>query len=397
MSLATRKPSGNEHKKNRRPGKGDGFFASCPGFLRKPKFAKVYRGKTLANERLALAELLGAAGLAQTNLLTFDFAGVTRHEAGVREDGLEAFIVVDEGAGDAVTDGAGLAGFTATADVDGDVERFGVFREFERLHDDHAARFTVEVLFQGTTVDNDLARAALDEDASHRALATAGAVVVVTDHLFSTLNVKNLGLLCGVRVFGAGVDLELLDHGVAETALREHTLDRDFESTAGVLGLHFLEGGFVDTARVAGVTVVRLLTGLFSRQLELVSVDHDDVVARIDMRRVFGLVLAAQAECDFGSKAAKHLVAAIDHVPVALYFERLGREGLHCCHLIHKRTQQMNFEPPRTGWRLHFAQVGAVKRPARVNKQKRGKNHRSALRSNFAVHRFQCLLPGISC
>lgn len=84
MSLAKRNPSGNEHKKNRRPGKGDGFFASCPGLLRKPKFAKVYRGKTLANERLALAELLGAAGLAQTNLLTFDFAGVAGHEAGSR-------------------------------------------------------------------------------------------------------------------------------------------------------------------------------------------------------------------------------------------------------------------------------------------------------------------------
>ena len=66
----------------------------------------------------------------------------------------------------------------------------------------------------------------------------------------------------------------------------------------------------------------------------LVSVDHDDVVARIDMRRVFGLVLAAQAQCDFGCKAAEHLIAAIDHVPVALNFQRLGREGLHCSHLI---------------------------------------------------------------
>ena len=397
MFLATRKPSGNEHKKKRLPGKGDGFFASCPGFLRKPKFAKVYRGKTLANERLALAELLGAAGLAQTNLLTFDFAGVAGHEAGSRQNGLETRVVVDQSAGDAVAHSTSLAGFAAAGHVHHDVERFDIFGELQGLHDDHAAGFALEEFVEITAVDHDLARAALDENASHRALATAGAVVVVTDHLFSTLNVKNLGLLCGVRVFGASVDLELFDHGVAETALREHTLDRDFESTTGVLGLHFLEGGFVDTARIAGVTVVRLLTGLFSRQLELVSVDHDDVVARIDMRRVFGLVLAAQAECDFGSKAAKHLVAAIDHVPVALYFERLGREGLHCCHLIHKRTQQINFKPPRTGWRLYFAQVGAVKRPARVNKQKRGKNHRSALRSNSAVHRIQCLLPGISC
>lgn len=61
------------------------------------------------SKRLALGELLGAAGLAQTDLLTFDFTSVAGHETGVGENALEAGVVVDEGARDAVTDGAGLA------------------------------------------------------------------------------------------------------------------------------------------------------------------------------------------------------------------------------------------------------------------------------------------------
>ena len=35
------------------------------------------------SKRLALGELLGAAGLAQTDLLTFDFTSVAGHETGV--------------------------------------------------------------------------------------------------------------------------------------------------------------------------------------------------------------------------------------------------------------------------------------------------------------------------
>ena len=101
-----------------------------------------------------------------------------------------------------------------------------------------------------------------------------------------------------------------------------------------MLGLHFLEGRFIHAARIAGVAVVGLLAGFFGRELDFVGVDHDDVVARIDVRREFGLVLAAQTSGNFGGKAAEHLVTAVDHVPVALDFERLGRKGLHYFHLM---------------------------------------------------------------
>ena len=244
-------------------------------------------------------------------------------------------MVVDQGAGDTVTDSASLTRFTAADDVDHNVKRFDIFGELQRLHDDHAARFTLEILVERTAIDNDLARAALNEDASDGALATAGAVIVVADHLCHTLlEVKNLGLLSRMRMFGAGVDLELLDHCVAEGALRKHALDGDFESASRMLFLHLSKRRFDDAAGVAGVTIVRLLARFFSGENELVGVDHDDKIARVDVRREFGLVLTAQAQRDFAGQTAEHLITGIDHEPVALNLKRLGREGLHCVHLM---------------------------------------------------------------
>ena len=117
-------------------------------------------------------------------------------------------------------------------------------------------------------------------------------------------------------------------HG--EDMIDEYETIGDFERAARVLRLHFLEGRFVDAAGVARVAVVRLLARLFSGENELVGVHDDDEVARVDVGRVFGLVLATKAQSDFRGEAAEHLFTGIDHEPVALNLKRLGREGLHC-------------------------------------------------------------------
>lgn len=282
-------------------------------------------------QELALAELLCTAGLAKTNLLTFDFTSVAGNEAGAGKNGLEACIVVDQGAGDAVTDCTSLTGFAAAMNVDHDVEGFDVFGQFKRLHDDHAAGFTMEVLIQWTAVDGDNAGTTLDENTSYGALAATSAVIVITDHLIAPLlEVEDLWLLSSVWVFAAGVDLELLDHSVAERTLWKHALNGNFESTTRMLCLHFLEGRFVDAAWVASVTIVGLLAGLFGGKNQLVSIDDNNIIARINVRGKFWLVLAAKAQSDFASKAAEHLITGIDHEPFALNLKRLGREGLHC-------------------------------------------------------------------
>ena len=77
------------------------------------------------------------------------------------------------------------------------------------------------------------------------------------------------------------------------------------------------------------MAIILLLLFLATSNDDLVSVNDDNVVTRINVGRVFGLVLATQAQRDFASKAAEHLTGCINHIPFALNLSRLCREGLH--------------------------------------------------------------------
>src|SRR5690606_39712258 len=126
-----------------------------------------------ASTQLALAELLATTRLVETDFLAFDFAGIASDEAGLLQGGLQGLVVVDERTGDAVADCAGLAAFTTAVNVDVEIERFKVVGQFQRLAYDHAAGFASEVFVDGLAVDDDLARAFLQEHAGHRRFATA--------------------------------------------------------------------------------------------------------------------------------------------------------------------------------------------------------------------------------
>ena len=72
--------------------------------------------------RLTLAELRSAAGGFETILFTLFHSRVAGEEAGGLEGGAVALIDDDQGAGDAVADGAGLTGTAAAGDSRFDVD-----------------------------------------------------------------------------------------------------------------------------------------------------------------------------------------------------------------------------------------------------------------------------------
>ena len=126
----------------------------------------------------------------------------------------------------------------------------------------------------------------------------------------------------------------------------------------GWLGLHVLEGRGIDAAGIARVPVVDLVAGLVAGDADLFGVDDDDEIAGIDVRRVDGLVLAAQTECHFAGNTSEHLVGGVNHKPLVLHFGRLGAEGLHeglaggSAHrqigwLVHTATAVRKQPPPR--------------------------------------------------
>src|SRR5262249_30603195 len=65
-------------------------------------------------------------------------------------------------------------------------------------------------------------------------------------------------------------------------------------------------------------------------------VDDDHVIASVGIRGELGLVLAAEAACDFGSQSAEGLAIGVDKQPVALGGFAICEDGFHwsCSSLI---------------------------------------------------------------
>src|SRR3954469_3479310 len=127
-------------------------------------------------KRLALGELEGPARLGLAVLLALDHAGIAGEKAALLEHSPQLRLEIGQRLGDAVTDGAGLAGQTTAGDRADHVILAGTCRHDERLLDHHAQHGTGEIDLDLARVDCDLAGAGLDPDAGGRVLALAGGI-----------------------------------------------------------------------------------------------------------------------------------------------------------------------------------------------------------------------------
>ena len=89
------------------------------------------------------------------------------------------------------------------------------------------------------------------------------------------------------------IDLEFFDHGVAQRTFGQHAFDRFLKRATRVLGLHVTEIRSVNAARETRMAIVNFVEGFVACDTQLGCVDDDDEVARVDVRRVNGLVFAA--------------------------------------------------------------------------------------------------------
>ncbi len=132
-----------------------------------------------------------------------------------------------------------------------------------------------------------------------------------------------------VRVGFTCIDLELAELGATEAGLGDHApdgaLDEEDRTTIAddAWGLDLL------AADVAGETGVDLGVLLVTGQDNLVSIDHDDKIAGVNVGGENRLVLAAEEACSLNSDLAEDLALGVDHIPLALDFMRLGGKRIH--------------------------------------------------------------------
>src|SRR4051794_3581925 len=108
-------------------------------------------------------------------------------------------------------------------------------------------------------------------------------------------DVEDLRVLAAVRMLGAIIEMQRPHLIAAKRAARDHALDGFLQDSLGEAALEYLAGRhFLEPAGVARVLVIELLLQLAAGEADLVGVDHHDMVAAVDMRRVARLVFAAE-------------------------------------------------------------------------------------------------------
>ena len=85
----------------------------------------------------------------------------------------------------------------------------------------------------------------------------------------------------------------------------------------------------IEYHRKTRVVVIHFVGLLGSRHANLLAVHDNDVVTHIHVGRVLGLVLTAQAMCDFRRESTERHVFNIDHQPIVVYVICLGAVCFH--------------------------------------------------------------------
>ena len=116
-------------------------------------------------------------------------------------------------------------------------------------------------------------------------------------------------------MFGTGIDLELAIHGPSERTLGKHPFNGPFDHPFGAFFDEIREGDRFDPPRIAGVGIVNLIGWLVPCDPHLAGVDNDDIVARVHVGGVVGLVFSAKTGGDLAGQAAKDPILGVDEVP----------------------------------------------------------------------------------
>ena len=120
-----------------------------------------------------------------------------------------------------------------------------------------------------------------------------------------------------MRMVRSRVDLELSIHGAAQLRLRQHAAYRLLDHPGWALGPNGFYAVFPQPTWVSAVTPIDFLLFFLTRQPDALGVDDDHVIAKIQERRVLGLVFTLEQFRGLGGDPTQYLGVGVDQVPAA--------------------------------------------------------------------------------
>ena len=132
-----------------------------------------------------------------------------------------------------------------------------------------------------------------------------------------------------MRVFGTLVNMQLGDDRTAETIVRDHSLDGAFDDQFGMATATGLgRFGFMATNET-GVAHVLFLDFLLAGKDSFFGIDHDNVIAGVDVSGEDSLVFSTQQYSGFFRNTTDNLVVRVDDVPLTINSFGLGTKSFH--------------------------------------------------------------------
>ena len=92
---------------------------------------------------------------------------------------------------------------------------------------------------------------------------------------------------------------------------------------------HALGADFTEASDVPRVPPIDLVRQLAPGEMDLLGVDHHDVISHVEMRREGRLVLPPQDVSHLTGQSAQHLALGVDQEPFPLYRVFLCHHGRH--------------------------------------------------------------------
>jgi hypothetical protein len=114
-----------------------------------------------------------------------------------------------------------------------------------------------------------------------------------------------------------------------EPMLGQHTPDSQCKDFLRLISHHLPQHGPLQPARITGVMVIRLAGDLIASELKAGSVDRDNVVTAVDVRRENWPVLAPENIGNLNRSAPEYGSLQVDHVPLSVFRFDFWHNSLH--------------------------------------------------------------------
>ena len=140
-------------------------------------------------------------------------------------------------------------------------------------------------------------------------------------------------------VFRTSIDVELAIHLRAETILRQHATHRFLNDLLWSLFHELSRRRERRATRISGMTEIHLGREFLACKYRLLRVDHDDEIARVNMRRERRLILAAKHLGNFRSQSTYRLAGSVVNLRLAIDIRCIRHK---CRHLANPPSTYCN-------------------------------------------------------